>query len=119
MNRLRSRLAARVKQLRRAHRLTQEQLAERAGLSYKFVGEIERGTGNPSLETLEKLSDAFEIDINELFGRPDRAATPKELYALTAKEFQMVREALQSADRVFGHVERTVSYGGRRRKSGS
>lgn len=116
-NQLRSRVAGRVKQLRRAHRLTQEQLAERAGLSYKFIGEIERGTGNPSLETLEKLSEAFSIDVTELFGRADRPATQQEIYALTAKEFQLVREALQSADRVFGHVERSASYAGRRRRS--
>lgn len=118
MNELRSRLAARVKQLRRAHRLTQEQLAERAGLSYKFIGEIERGSGNPSLDTLRKISLAFSIDVIELFGRPEKVPTPQELYALTAKEFQMVREALQSADRVFGHVERSASYAGRRRRSG-
>ncbi|MBI4680030.1 MAG: helix-turn-helix transcriptional regulator [Nitrospirae bacterium] len=33
---------------------TQEELGEKAGLSYKFVGEIERGEVNPSLDSPKK-----------------------------------------------------------------
>jgi transcriptional regulator with XRE-family HTH domain len=38
--------------------LTQAQLAELAKLSLKYVGEVERGEANTTLETLEKLADA-------------------------------------------------------------
>lgn len=44
-------LGRRVKELRKRKALTQEQLAERAGLDVKFVGSIERGTENPSIQT--------------------------------------------------------------------
>lgn len=41
-------LGKRIRTLRRLKTLTQEELGEKAGLSYKFVGEIERGEVNPS-----------------------------------------------------------------------
>ena len=38
----------RVRALRRAKDMTQEQVAERAGFALQSVGEIERGRGNPT-----------------------------------------------------------------------
>jgi transcriptional regulator with XRE-family HTH domain len=89
---LRGRLGARVKQLRQARRLTQEQLAERAGLSHKFVGEVERGKGNPTLTTLGSLSDALGVALPDLLG------VEAEKPLLTARQASMVRDALASIE---------------------
>jgi len=58
--------------------MSQERLAARAGLSYKFVGEVERGSGNPTVDTLAALAGALETDIADLFGhrRPSACARP-------------------------------------------
>ena len=86
------RVGARLKQLRQERRLTQEQLAEKAGLSYKFVGEIERGTGNPSVTTLASLATALDVDAGEFF-------TPSYVLAgVSAQEITTVREALDSIE---------------------
>lgn len=51
-----------VRALRLKHRLTQEQLAERAGLDYKYYQRFELGmTAAPSMATLEKLGRAFGV----------------------------------------------------------
>ena len=92
MTDLRGRLGARVKQLRQARRLTQEQLAERAGLSYKFVGEVERGQGNPTLTTLGSLSDALGVALPDLLG------VEGEKPMLTARQASLVRDALASIE---------------------
>ena len=42
--------------LRRKAGLTQAQLAEKAELSHKHLGELERGRGNPSLSSMESLA---------------------------------------------------------------
>lgn len=42
-------------------------MAERSGLSYKFIGEIERGMVNPSLETLISIANALHVEFVELF----------------------------------------------------
>ena len=90
MTDLRGRVGARVRQLRLARRLTQEQLAERAGLSYKFIGEVERGKGNPPLTTLGALSDALDVTLPNLLG------TEAERPRLTPRQATRVREALAS-----------------------
>src|SRR5579872_3728244 len=53
--------------LLRKHRLaaafSQEELAERAGLSYRGVGDLERGTRRePRLDTVRRLADALELE---------------------------------------------------------
>lgn len=57
----------RVRQLRVAARMTQEQLAERADISVSFLSMIERGERAPHLETLERLARGLEIQLDALF----------------------------------------------------
>ncbi len=67
----------RIKGLRKARGWTQEQLAEAASLHYSYIGGVERGDRNISLETLEKIVEAFGVEPLELFrfeSTPDTAA---------------------------------------------
>ena len=50
-----------VKLAREKSRLTQEQLAEKAGISASFLGHIERGTRIASLETLIELCNTLQV----------------------------------------------------------
>jgi transcriptional regulator with XRE-family HTH domain len=61
------RLGARVKHLRRERRLTQEELAERASLTSKFVGEVERAESNPSAASLARMAGALSVSMGDLF----------------------------------------------------
>jgi transcriptional regulator with XRE-family HTH domain len=67
-------------------------LAERAGLSFKFVGELERGRGNPTLTTLGALSDALGVPLVDLL------ALDTERPRLSPREASQVREALASLE---------------------
>jgi transcriptional regulator with XRE-family HTH domain len=58
VNILRIRLGAALQKHRLQRNLTQAQLAEFADLSLKYVGEIERGEANTTLEVLERLAAA-------------------------------------------------------------
>lgn len=53
--------------LRNQKGVTQEQLAEGAGLSVDFLSLIERGQRAPSFKTLEQLSKALSIRVRDLF----------------------------------------------------
>jgi transcriptional regulator with XRE-family HTH domain len=85
-------MGARLRQLRQARKLTQEQLAERAGLSDKFLGEVERGRGNPTLTTLAALGDALGVRLVDLL------ALDLERPRLTPRQATQVREALASLE---------------------
>ncbi|MDT3425295.1 transcriptional regulator with XRE-family HTH domain [Paenibacillus forsythiae] len=57
----------RIRELRKAKGWTQEQLAEAASLHYSYIGGVERGDRNISLETLEKIIAAFQVPAIEVF----------------------------------------------------
>lgn len=63
-------LLKRLRQLRKEAGLTQEQFAEKAGLSYKYYQQIEAGRKRDlRLSTLERLARAHRIDLSALFRR--------------------------------------------------
>jgi len=46
--------------------LTQEQLADQAGVTTEHLQRIERGVGNPTLATVYALADALAINVTDL-----------------------------------------------------
>lgn len=60
-------LAKRLRGLREARGLTQEDLAERCGLSASFASLLERGERSPSYETLLLIASALGVSVSELF----------------------------------------------------
>ena len=44
-------------------RLTQEALAEMAGINLRTLKQFERGKGNPTLDTLQKLADVVGLEL--------------------------------------------------------
>jgi transcriptional regulator with XRE-family HTH domain len=64
-----STLAQNIKRLRKQLKLSQEELAKKAGITYSTLIKIESGVNkNPTLETLCKLAEAFKISLDELTG---------------------------------------------------
>ena len=61
-----SHLSARVKDLRKQKGMSQEILAEESGLSLRTVQRIENGESNPTGDTLKRLSNALQVNPDEL-----------------------------------------------------
>lgn len=63
----------RIRRLRTARGLTQEQLAELTGFHRTYIGMIERGERNLSLTNIAVFAGTFELSISELldFGGDD------------------------------------------------
>ena len=62
----RERMAMRVKRLREQRGLTQEQLAEKAGISRPYLARLETARQDPTLSTLEKLAKALRVKVGRL-----------------------------------------------------
>lgn len=56
-----------VQEIRKARRLSQEQLAELAGVHRTYIGMIERAEKNITLCNIEKIAKALKVEIKELF----------------------------------------------------
>jgi transcriptional regulator with XRE-family HTH domain len=64
-------LGGRIRLLREQRGLSQEKLAERAGLTSKFLGEVERIETNPSTTSIARLAAALSVNVGDLFEAGD------------------------------------------------
>ncbi|MFN4227868.1 MAG: helix-turn-helix domain-containing protein [Candidatus Ratteibacteria bacterium] len=60
-------LGKKIREIRKAKKYTQSELAWAIGVSPNFIGLIERGKKIPSLKTLLKISKTFQIPISYFF----------------------------------------------------
>lgn len=71
------RLGRQLAAARRTKHLTQKQLAERAGIDQADVSEIERGAANPTLNKLEAIASAMDLQLNFTARRTRSSSTAK------------------------------------------
>ncbi|MCL9980133.1 MAG: helix-turn-helix transcriptional regulator [Bacteroidia bacterium] len=58
-----SELVSTIKKRREALQVTQEDLAEISGVGLRTLKQFERGKGNPTLSTLQKISDVLGMEV--------------------------------------------------------
>ena len=63
---IRRAFGARLRGVRRVAGISQEELAHRSGLDRSYVGQVERGERNLTLENIYRLADALEIPAADL-----------------------------------------------------
>lgn len=92
------RLGARLARLRHDAGLTQEQLAEKAGVGASYVARIETGNRKPTLDVLGSLADALEVPIHRLLA-DDRELRAGEIgWTKAARALGEAVERLPAAD---------------------
>lgn len=96
MTDLRNTVGDRIRAIRKAKGLTQQQLAELSNLDDAYIGAVERGERNFSIDTLEKIVTALKIQPTELFQNHDdlseiEAAQRRAIdeYAVTVSELSV------------------------------
>lgn len=82
-------LGSQLRRLRLEQRLSQERLAERSGLTYKYIGRIELAKADPGADTLVRLARGLRVPVGELFATitpPDdaRRLSPADTEALAS-----------------------------------
>ena len=70
--------AKRLRQIRLSKGLSQEALADLAGLHRTYVGSVERGERNVSIDNMERLAKALEVDIFELLREQRHELPPRQ-----------------------------------------
>lgn len=78
-------IGERIKTVRRSLHLTQDQLAEKSGLSSNYIGQLERGERSPSLKTLTRIAQSLGVDVDYLVKVPqsDIESKLREIRQLT------------------------------------
>ena len=65
-------MAMNLRRKRHEQHMTQEELAERAGLSARYVGAIERGDVSASVTVLGQIAEALGVEPGDLLRRSSR-----------------------------------------------
>lgn len=98
------------KHIREKSGLTQQQLADKLGISRSAIGMYEKGEREPNFETLELIADTFNVDMNYLLGKksstevipdvcyfnPETSKIAQEIY--DNKELSLLFDAARDAD---------------------
>ena len=80
-----------ISKIRKSKKISQVELAKSVGVKQATISRIEKGVNKPSLDVIERIAEALNVCIIELFDIPDlearvlqsfREATPKRRAAL-------------------------------------
>ena len=101
---LRKLFGEKLRILRKRRRFSQEELAEKANLHPTYIGVIERGEQAPTLDTIEKIANALDIKVKELFlFSPEETDKVKEeiiamLSGKNSKELQRILNVIKALE---------------------
>lgn len=87
-----SALGKRIKAQRKLLGMTQEELAEQAGISCSFMGHIERGTRKLSVDTLVKITNAVRLSCDMLLQDSLDADVQREARGLNDRKKRILSE---------------------------
>jgi transcriptional regulator with XRE-family HTH domain len=110
---LRVLLAERLRGARHARGLSQARVGELAGLSGKFIGEIERGDKSVSIDSLYRVAAVLKVSLRELLGdasgKQQRPAAMEEIRRLLAgRSDRQLRQARKAIAALFRRSRRTA-----------
>ena len=107
-------IGRKIAELRKAHKMTQFELADALGISFQAVSNWERGASMPDISKLPELAEIFGVTIDEVLGKNNpaivqlahgetidtRAVTPEEIEdaAMIAKPSQLEKTVADNFD---------------------
>ena len=92
---IRNNIGKRIKELRKSKNLSQEKLAELADIAQNTLSYIENGTNFCSVDTLDRIITALEVEPNELFDfghQKDQTELISEINKMLSGNPEKVRE---------------------------
>jgi transcriptional regulator with XRE-family HTH domain len=87
----------RLKELRKAHHLTQAEFAKKSNISRSIVAMYETGKRKPSFEVLEFIADFFNVDLNYIIGKSDLTTKVTDSSPQLSKDDQALLHAFHNA----------------------
>lgn len=98
-------IGEKIAALRKDKNMTQEQLAEKVGITVQHLGTIERGKANTTLNRLDKIADVLGCSSNDLIF----CATPLDTVAAAISDDpkieEILRETLEFQRRIIKKVQ--------------
>lgn len=102
-------LGERIRRIRKQNGMSQELLGELSGLHTNYIGQVERGEKNLTVESLQKIAEGLHTPLEQLFRNIEHVPSLDELDKLIAlleeRSLHDKRFALQLLQSVFSWEE--------------
>lgn len=96
MSKLSINIGQRIRNYRIQQKLSQEELAEKCGLHPTYIGQVERGEKNATIESISKIAIGLSVSLSTLFEKLDNYENDKTDYPAVAYDLvQSVPESTQ------------------------
>ena len=109
MRRLASEVGHRIRIYRQNLNISQEELAERCGLHPTYIGQLERGEKNATLESIAKVAKGLSVSLEKLFENvtedTETAGYPMQAYML------LMAETEKNQERLISILKNIIAYG--------
>ncbi|MGN1051902.1 MAG: helix-turn-helix domain-containing protein [Candidatus Scatosoma sp.] len=89
-------LGAKIKDLRESRKITQNALANRAGVSPTYIYQLEQGLKSPTVEYLGYICAGLDVTLSEFFAPSVTVEKAKTTDNLTEKQKKLLNEFLSS-----------------------
>ena len=88
---LQKKFGAKLAYVRKSKKLSQMKLAEIVDMNFNYIGQIERGEKNATIESIEKIAAALDISLSRLFEKLDTKEDSIRNIPLECYEFLSAR----------------------------
>ena len=105
-------LARRIRTLRERQGMTQEDFAQRSGISVSYASLLERGERSPSYDTLVQVAAALDVPLAELFRELNGAAYDDPYFGRLADFARRVKLSRDQVDRLLAVATAMFDVGG-------
>lgn len=101
-------LGQRIRNYRTAKGLSQEKLAELSGCHHTYIGQVERGEKNATIESIEKIATALNVSLSTLFEKLGSQEAEARNIPLECYEFlsAMTKEEQEHIYRILLEMEK-------------
>jgi len=110
MNTITQAIGMRIRTYRQQYGLTQEELAEKSSLHNTYIGQIERGEKNVTINSLEKILTALDISFAEFFSHfdYDQAASKTDPSQIASQCYDLIHQCTPEKQKQLYHILNSI-----------
>ncbi|SFC90934.1 helix-turn-helix domain-containing protein [Clostridium uliginosum] len=103
-------IGERLRNLRKENRLSQEELATRASLHPTYIGQLERGEKNATIESLEKVTSALNVSLEDLFKNLQVTSNDNDNLVLNKIYNLLFNRSLDDKEKILNFIEQLIHW---------
>ncbi|MFC4596860.1 helix-turn-helix domain-containing protein [Cohnella hongkongensis] len=99
-----------IRTLRKERGLSQEQLALKAGMNTSYIGQVERGEKSATIDSLDKIAKALDIELEQLFRFDVNVSERKTMTVLEKINYELGGRTEKEQEEVYQFIKQLLRF---------